>query len=366
MKAALIATGNEIVSGQTVNTNASLLASLLSQEGVEVMYHLAVLDRVEELEEALEFLKGKGVTDVFTIGGLGPTRDDLTRKIISDHFKRELVFQEEFWGRIEDFLVKRRVPVREEHKWQCYFPKGSTVLQNDEGTAHGFKTTKDEFSVWCLPGPPEELKSVYGNGIKSWLDENVHAQIELLTWQCIGVPESDLAHKVEEALKGCSYELGYRASSPFVEVKLWVPMGALDRNEWVSKVEKAVENHLYSRGEEDYLKSFIDLMLREGRLVIQDQFSNGDLFQSILKSFNEKVPKGLSYCLGEELHMETANMKILRIEENILVELESKKGTFNKKFILDHDRYRLSKWYRQGLIADVIKEQYEWLRGQST
>lgn len=365
MKAALIATGNEIVSGQTVNTNASLLANLLSQEGVEVVYHLAVLDRVEDLEEALRFVRAKGVTDVFTIGGLGPTRDDLTRRIIADYFGQNFIFKDELWGKLEKFLTDRKVPVREEHKWQCYFPEGSNILRNDKGTAHGFKTNGENFSVWCLPGPPEELKSVYTNGIKPWLDENVHAQVELLTWQCIGVPESDLAHKVEKALEGCSYELGYRASSPFVEVKLWVPAGDSLKGKWVLKVEKAVENYLYSRGEEDYLKAFVDMALERGELVIQDQFSRGDLFQSLLKSFKGKIPKGLSYCLGETLDMKTANMKILKSEDKIKFEFKTLTETFSKEFALDHHRYSLSKWYSQGVVAKAIKAQYEWLKDQA-
>ena len=86
VKVALIATGDEVVSGQIVNTNASHLASRLSDVGVKVEGHFAVLDRVESLKGVFNHLKQVDV--VLTIGGLGPTRDDLTRQVIADYSKK--------------------------------------------------------------------------------------------------------------------------------------------------------------------------------------------------------------------------------------------------------------------------------------
>lgn len=243
MKAALIATGNEIVSGQIVNTNASTLAALLEGKGADVVFHMAVKDREEDLIAAFEFLKEQGVTDIFTIGGLGPTRDDLTRKIVADYLNLDFSFDERLWIKLEKVLLDRNIIPREGHKWQCNFPQGSRVYKNQAGTAQGFSVEGKGLRIWSFPGPPKELDSVCQNGLVPWLEKNVKAQKKLYIWQCKGIPESELAYRVEEAFKDCPYEIGFRAFPPIVEVKLWIPSSGAEK-EWLQKMDEVTEQFL--------------------------------------------------------------------------------------------------------------------------
>jgi nicotinamide-nucleotide amidase len=361
MKAALIATGNEVVAGQIVNTNASLLANLLSGQGVEVLYHLAVKDREEDLVDGLNWLKEKGVEHVFTIGGLGPTRDDLTRKIVAEYLGKDFTFKEDLWFDLKSALENRDITPREGHKWQCYFPDGALVLTNSKGTADGFKTDSKELTIWCLPGPPYELLSVFENGVKTWLDEHVHGDLELLTWQCIGVPESELAYDVEKELQGCSYEIGYRASPPMVEVKMWVPLEDPDKDKWVEKVEKVVEKDLYSRQGQNYLKEFFDSVLeKEQAIDMIDDFSEGDLFADLNKSYDGKIPKGLGLAFGNFEASSKNHMFISQMSNRL--EVDVKIGDRHKKWELplDPEKAKKRRRYRVMILMEIFKKTHSW------
>ena len=146
MKAALIATGDEVVSGQIFNSNASYLASTLSEIGVDVVGHFAVLDREENLEEVFNFLSQKKAADVvLTIGGLGPTRDDLTRQVIASYAEKELIIDQSFWSDMKCRLIKGSIQPRKGHKWQCYFPDKAHIFKNLKGTAQSFMVKAKKF-----------------------------------------------------------------------------------------------------------------------------------------------------------------------------------------------------------------------------
>ncbi len=362
MKAALIATGNEIVSGQIVNTNVSKLANLLSQKGVEVAYHLAVPDDEVKIKESLSLLKEKRIDHVFTIGGLGPTRDDLTRKIVADFFKKDFVFEEHLWVELQKLLSKKIIKAREGHKWQCYFPEGSKVLMNSVGTAHGFKTSDETFSVWCLPGPPEEMVSVFKNGIEPWLLKNVKEKIKLYTWQCIDIPESELSYKVEEAMKGCDYEIGYRASPPIVEVKMWVPENNEHKTSWLNKMEEVVSSKLFSRQGDDYFEPVFSDLLKQGKFYVVDEFSKGYLYECIKKSFDDKWPEGLFYQLGDSEKRSKGDLNILVDGERLRVSLWHNNHFFEKEFSLDLEIYSKSKRYIFNIVYKLVKSIFDWQR----
>lgn len=255
MTAALLATGNEVVSGQILNRNASWLARKLSEKGINVRYHLAALDSREDLLASLGWITDQGVDHIFITGGLGPTRDDLTRQIVADFCGLEFSFEDELWSKLESSLNKRNITPREGHKWQCYFPDGSLLMENSLGTAWGFSCEKvgEKLRVWALPGPPQELESVFSNGIEPWISKNVNPSLRLITWQCFNIPESELAHRVELTLEGCNYELGFRASPPITEVKLWVPLSEYGTsNPWIQKLDDLCAPMLYSKDGQDY------------------------------------------------------------------------------------------------------------------
>lgn len=307
MKVALIATGDEVVSGQIINKNASELAKILTKEGVEVAAHFAVLDSAEDLKKTLHFIKSELKVDcVFTIGGLGPTRDDLTRQVVSDFLKAELVLNVQLWEELEKNLNERGITPRSGHKWQCYFSKNSQIFLNTKGTAQGFLTEGEGLAVVCLPGPPNEMKSVLENGLLGWIKSKSKPSLKLYTWQCINIPESDLSDKIETVLKGCDYQVGFRAYPPITEVKLWVPMSVnYEEDEWIKKVFSICKDTLYSTQEDSYLKYCLDHFHNKNNADIYffDHVTNGESFDELQRAFAGNLPTYLKYGFGEKLSL---------------------------------------------------------------
>ena len=297
MKAALIATGDEVVSGQIINTNASYLASRLSEIGVEVVGHFAVLDREESLKEIFDHLSHKNTVDVaLTIGGLGPTRDDLTRQVIANYSDQKLQIDESLWSDMKCSLIKRQIQPRKGHKWQCFFPQGAKIFKNLKGTAQSFLTESKNLKIIALPGPPSELKSVLDDGgLIDWFKERSLASVKLMSWQCINVPESELAYEVENALEGCDYQIGYRASPPITEVKMWVDKSDKDKEKWIKKMDDACEPTLYSKNAFSYVNAVLKSM---GEVSIIDKVTKGYALDEIKKIVEKETLNKLSYAYG--------------------------------------------------------------------
>lgn len=221
---ALISVGTELTTGQILNKNSQWISQRLKEFGVETQWHLSVPDDREQMLRAFEFASTT-CPWIFITGGLGPTSDDFTREVVAQWLQQPLQWHEPSWISTRDRLLSRGVPARDSHKSQCYYPEGATVLRNDAGTAHGFLCQKNQLKVFVLPGPPKEIESIWKNSIHAWLVENTKDLDPQLTWSwdCLNVPESEVADVVETALKECQFSKAYRVHRPFVEFKMSFP-----------------------------------------------------------------------------------------------------------------------------------------------
>lgn len=230
MKASILAVGTEITIGQIVNHNAGWISQKLNPLGITVACHLAVPDQRDLLANALTWIESQSDL-LFITGGLGPTSDDFTRELVSEWCGKPLEFHEPSWLHIQRRLSARGFAVRDIQKQQCYYPTGSVVLPNSNGTANGFylelenKKTKNPLQVFVLPGPPNEIEVIW--------NDNIDAKLKVMTagidtkvtkaWDTLGMGESDVALLVEESLNKHpvrdAVEIGYRVHMPYVEVK---------------------------------------------------------------------------------------------------------------------------------------------------
>ena len=345
MKAALIATGDEVVTGQILNSNASFLASELTKIGVEVVYHFAVLDQKEHLNQILNFLIKTPVDVVFTIGGLGPTTDDVTREVVSKFAGLELDLDEEVWSKMEASLLERSIQPREGHKWQAYFPKGAVVYKNIKGTAQAFSVVckkllksgskREEkiktFEMICLPGPPSELESVLnkeGGGLLDEISKKSSSATELVSWQCINIPESEIAHEVEKALLKCSYQVGYRASPPITEVKLWLDKKDPNSKLWQDKLDEVCKPYLYSK---DAFSDIEEVLSSFEELYFVDRVTGGRALDEFKKSTTKKTFKKLFYAYGEEFEATMSSMVFEKFGEVYTLRYKDIKKEFSLK-----------------------------------
>ncbi len=251
LSAQLITIGTEIVSGEVVNTNASWLSTRLERVGVRVLTHLSVRDQRQEIAQALAFAKAPLV---FVTGGLGPTSDDITRDCMAIHTGVPLDFDNQVWTDLKALYEKRALTLREAHRWQCHFPRGAEKLNNSAGTALGFKQTLGVQQYFVLPGPPRELAAIFEEEVIPRLKAAKEGGAKWVRWTCLGVPESEVAEKVEAIIAGREIEVGYRAQVPYVKVKLNLKP---DQMSLVSEIEAALGSWIVAHGEQDLAEEFL-------------------------------------------------------------------------------------------------------------
>jgi nicotinamide-nucleotide amidase len=265
-RASILAVGTELTQGQITNRNATWISDRLTNLGIEVVLHLTVPDDHTLIREALDAAAMK-CDLVFVTGGLGPTTDDFTRDDLANWIEAPLEFRAASWEKIVRRLTERGIEVAESNRIQCFFPRGSYVLENLEGTADGFlfsRTADRTTTVVALPGPPREGQHLWDNFIGEWLVESYPAETpaDLETWHCLGKSESALGEIVETAVSGFGVKTGYRASMPYVEVKIWIPSGVstLKRSELIANLDVALAPYSVSRNGADLATGFAEAL----------------------------------------------------------------------------------------------------------
>lgn len=243
MKASILAIGTELTSGQIVNKNAATLSAKLKAYGVQTTLHLTVPDDRPTILQTLAVCEQSSDL-VFITGGLGPTSDDFTREVVAEWLGKPLQWDEKSWEHLSERLTSRGYTVKDIQRQQCYFPEGSRILWNREGTANGFHSTKSgtpsaqgstEKNYFILPGPPKEIEACWQDGIHHWLDAKTQDldRYRTTSWDTLGIGESDVAVIAEDVLREFknenspvspmamqSLEIGYRVHLPYVEFKI--------------------------------------------------------------------------------------------------------------------------------------------------
>lgn len=195
MKACIISIGNELLSGQTVDTNAAWLSGKLFEMGIATVGGWTVADEPARIIDAVRQASIDGDLVLIT-GGLGPTDDDLTRQAIAAYLDVSLEFQPELLTRISDFFEKRGKKMAPNNRSQAYLPAEATALDNPLGTAPGFCVRKDGVFLAVMPGVPSEMKRMFTDQVKPLIGDSEGAVVVSGKLRCFGAGESDIAQKL--------------------------------------------------------------------------------------------------------------------------------------------------------------------------
>lgn len=197
-KAVLITIGDEILSGNTIDTNSTFIASELKNIGIQVVQIFTIADEIETIKKTLKQAFDLG-NIVFTTGGLGPTRDDKTKKALADFFDDELALDETTFLHLKNYLEKRgRSEILERNREQAFVPKKSIVFQNYFGTAPCMMMKSEGKLVFSLPGVPYEVKPLIKDQIIPYLKNQFQLSfIVSRIVSVVGISESILADTIE-------------------------------------------------------------------------------------------------------------------------------------------------------------------------
>ncbi|HER0454990.1 TPA: competence/damage-inducible protein A [Streptococcus pyogenes] len=191
MKAELIAVGTEILTGQIVNTNAQFLSEKMAELGIDVYFQTAVGDNEERLLSVITTASQRSNL-VILCGGLGPTKDDLTKQTLAKYLRKDLVYDEQACQKLDDFFAKRKPSSRTpNNERQAQVIEGSIPLPNKTGLAVGGFITVDGISYVVLPGPPSELKPMVNEELVPLLSKQ-YSTLYSKVLRFFGIGESQL------------------------------------------------------------------------------------------------------------------------------------------------------------------------------
>lgn len=202
MKVEIIAVGSELLLGQITNTNAAFMSERLAEIGIDVYYHTVVGDNPLRLKEAIKVAEERADVLIFS-GGLGPTKDDMTKETIAKHIGLELELNEEALTYIESYFKRSQRVMTENNKKQALVFKGSTVFNNRTGMAPGMAVKENNSHYLLLPGPPHEMQPMFvEEAIPYLLAQN--GKNEIITSQVLkfyGIGEAELEHRIQPLIE---------------------------------------------------------------------------------------------------------------------------------------------------------------------
>jgi nicotinamide-nucleotide amidase len=322
MKAAIITIGDELLIGQTVDTNSAFIGSELSRSGFDVQRIISIHDRREDIINTLKETSGKYDVVLLT-GGLGPTSDDITKPTLCEFFNTRLVLNTDVLRMIEKMMSQRNFPMNENNRKQAEVPESCIVLTNATGTAPGMKFEKDGTLYFSMPGVPHEMKYLMTEHILPELNKRFTSQTiihrNIMTY---GGYESKLAEILsgfESDLPG-NIKLAYLPAYGVIKLRLTATgdsKGTLEKtlNDQVEKLYKIIPELIYGENEES-LEMLTGRLLREkGMTVCTAESCTGGEIAHMITS----IPGSSDYYKGSVVaYANSVKSQILGIGDEIL------------------------------------------------
>ena len=303
MKLEIIAIGDELLLGQTVNTNAAWLGQECTMAGMEVVHSSTISDSKEVIISALELGLTRSELIIIT-GGLGPTKDDITKYTLAEYFGTELKINQEVLERIEEFFRSFNRPMLEVNVQQAALPVDAEILLNDQGTASGMLFEKDGKMVVSLPGVPYEMKHLVRDRLIPLLRDRYDLTGNYYsTLKTQGIGESFLAERIEDIedqISSKGFSFAYLPSPGQVRLRVGAtdtPQNRIEVDQIIEEVASRIPEYHYGYDDES-LSEVVGKLLTDqnASLGTVESCSAGSLASRIVS-----VPGSSAYFQGSFL-----------------------------------------------------------------
>jgi nicotinamide-nucleotide amidase len=319
--AEIVAIGSELLTASKIDTNSLWLTDMLNGLGVEVLRKCVVGDDRERLTATIRTaLETAGI--VILSGGLGPTEDDLTRDAVAAALGRGLVFDQEICDGIEERFRRFNRKMVEINRRQAYLVDGAVVLPNDRGTAPGQWIPHDGKIVILLPGPPSELKSIFGKHCLARLQAILPPRvIRMRQFRVAGMPESDLDELIAPIYTRYTNPTTTILSTVGgIDIHLRAQCDTVENaeallDEVAGQIEPLLEPRIVSRNGEPIEKVVGDMLRsRKARLSVAESATGGMLGEWITA-----VPNSSDYFVGGFLtYSDEMKMRLLGVSKEMI------------------------------------------------
>ncbi len=229
MQAEIMMIGTELLLGQIEDTNATFMARVLAENGINLFQKTTVGDNTERINAALNAALDRSDI-VLCSGGLGPTEDDLTRECVAAVTGRPLEFDPYIWEQIEAMFARFRFKITENNKRQAMVPRGAIVVQNPRGSAPGLIVEDPRGIIACMPGVPHELKFMLTEKIVPYLRDKIGMKevIHYRVLKVCGLGESRVDEAIADLITNSKNPtVGVLANPAFVRIRITAKAGSI-------------------------------------------------------------------------------------------------------------------------------------------
>jgi nicotinamide-nucleotide amidase len=287
MKTSILAVGTELLFGQTVNTNAAYLSDKLNHMGFDVMYHFVVGDNPQRLKDKLK--EAFRDTDlVLLTGGLGPTQDDLTKEMVAEVMGTEMYLDERALSDLKEFFRKRGGDMAENNLKQAYLPVGCTPFYNASGTAPGFALSKDGKTAVCFPGPPREMKWLFDNGVREYLEQFMDKKMYYRVIRTIGIGESDLEMLLMPLIDGqtdptiATYAKEGECTLRVASQRDTIEEARQAVDDMIGRIDKLAGEYIYSYDDEELNEVVVRILKEKGLQIASAESCTAGMFPAAI------------------------------------------------------------------------------------
>jgi nicotinamide-nucleotide amidase len=333
MKAEIIAIGDELLIGQTIDTNSAFIGAELSALGFSINQITSISDKKEAILSALNEKTGN-VDVVLITGGLGPTSDDITKQTLCEFFETRLILDKNVLNDIEKMLAKRNFPLNDNNRRQAEVPESCRVLSNAAGTAPGMWFEKGGTIFISMPGVPYEMKYLMNEHVIPALKLRFTSQHiihrNIMTY---GTFEAKLAETLTEFEAGLPeyIKLAYLPSAGVIKLRLTGTGN--DREILANEIEKQVGNLykiipqlIYAENEESLEMVVGRLLVQKGQTVSSAESCTGGEISHLITS----VPGSSRYFKGSVIaYANSAKTRLLGVPDDII----NKYGAVSKESV---------------------------------
>ncbi|MEH7177142.1 competence/damage-inducible protein A [Neobacillus vireti] len=331
MNAEIIAVGSELLLGQIVNSNARFISQQLAELGINVFFHTVVGDNPDRLSSAIEIAEKRSNLIIFT-GGLGPTKDDLTKETIARHIGKTLVMDQEALESIELYFKKGNRVMTENNKKQALVIEGSTILPNHHGMAPGMMIGNGDCLYMLLPGPPKEMEPMFSKFGTAALSKQVKTEEKIVSrvLRFFGIGEAALETEIDDLIEQqTNPTIAPLAADGECTLRLTAKHRDLDTAELMldeveANINSRVGQFLYGYNNTSLVAELMKVLKEKNVTTSAAESLTGGLFQEELTSFPgvSAVFKGGVVCYTNEVKKNVLKVKHETIEKYGVVSKE--------------------------------------------
>ena len=295
MKAAILTIGDELMIGQIIDSNSSWIASWLDQNGWQVVRKMGVRDDIPMILEALALCHASADL-VITTGGLGPTKDDVTKDALCIYYSSQKIWHEETWLRVLEILRKFNRDPSPLHREQCYMPESAVIINNDQGSAPGMFFKKGNKMLLAVPGVPHEMKHLLSEKTGHLIP--MYDAIEHRFIRTCGEGETVIADTIKDIEDGLPPEIKLAYLPSFSQVTLRLSVYSAGKKEildsFVQKIGDRLKPYIYGFGKTTLSQSIGELLRARKDTIAVCESCTGGYLSHLLTT----VPGSSDYFIG--------------------------------------------------------------------